>query len=189
MRGDDLSAGDAAVLFRRGDGGATQKIKDRGHDQLPTYGVGAAHAKDYWQSFIRQALAGGYLSVDIDGYGSLKLTEQAEAVLKGDSEFLIREPAPGKAATARARNGRGAAPDLPAELAGLLANLKKLRQELAKARGVPAYVVFSDATLREMCLSRPATLEQMADINGVGPKKLEEYGLMFLERLSAGAEA
>ncbi|MEP5718642.1 MAG: HRDC domain-containing protein, partial [Alphaproteobacteria bacterium] len=79
--------------------------------------------------------------------------------------------------------------DLPPELAGLLANLKKLRQELAKARGVPAYVVFSDATLREMCLSRPATLEQMADINGVGPKKLEEYGLMFLERLSAGAEA
>ncbi len=170
-------------------GAATQKIKDRGHDQLPTYGVGAAHAKGYWQSFIRQALAGGYLSVDIEGYGSLKLTERAEAVVKGEGEFLIREPAPGKAATARTRSGRGAVPDLPPELAGLLANLKKLRQELAKARGVPAYVVFSDATLREMCLSRPATLEQMADINGVGPKKLEEYGLMFLERLSAGAEA
>ena len=168
-------------------GAATQKIKDRGHDQLPTYGVGAAHAKDYWQSFIRQALAGGYLSVDIEGYGSLKLTDRAQAVLKGAEEFLIREPAAGKPAKARSRTGRAAAPDLPEELAGLLANLKKLRQELAKERGVPAYVVFSDATLREMCLSRPDNLEQMADINGVGPKKLEEYGLMFLERLSAGA--
>ncbi|MAY67829.1 MAG: DNA helicase RecQ [Rhodospirillaceae bacterium] len=168
-------------------GAATQKIKDRGHDQLPTYGVGAAHAKGYWQSFIRQALAGGYLSVDIDGYGSLKLTERAEAVLKGDGEFLIREPAPEKPVKTRSR-GAAAAPDLPPELSGLLAGLKKLRQELAKARGVPAYVVFSDATLREMCLSRPSNLEQMADINGVGPKKLEEYGLMFLERLSAGAD-
>ena len=115
----------------------------------------------------------------------MKLTERAEAVLNGAGDFPIREPAPGKPAKTRPRAGRGAAPDLPEELAGLLGNLKKLRQELARARNVPAYVVFSDATLREMCLSRPRTLEQMADINGVGPKKLEEYGLMFLERLSA----
>ena len=167
-------------------GGETKKIKERGHDQLPTFGVGADRSKDYWQSFIRQAVAGGCLSIDIAGYGSLKLTERGEAVLKGDETFMIREPIPGKAGGNKSRGARGAAPDLPPELADLFAGLKRLRQELAKERNVPAYVVFSDATLREMCLSRPATLDQMADINGVGPKKLDEYGLMFLERLSTG---
>ena len=169
-------------------GAQTKKIKERGHDQLPTYGVGARHDKGYWQSFIRQAVAGGYLSVDIEGYGSLKLTPLAEAVLTNGAEFFIREVDPATAAKTRSRPVRAAEAALPDELAEILSGLKKLRQELAKARNVPAYVVFSDATLREMCLSRPRNLEQMADINGVGPKKLNEYGLMFLERLSAGAE-
>ena len=169
-------------------GAKTKKIMERGHDQLPTYGVGAKHAKDYWQSFIRQAVAGGYLSIDIEGYGSLKLTPLAQAVLRGEAEFYIREVDPATTGKERSRPARAAEATLPDELAGILSGLKKLRQELAKARNVPAYVVFSDATLREMCLSRPRNLEQMADINGVGPKKLEEYGLMFLERLSAGAE-
>ncbi len=166
-------------------GSETKKIKERGHDQLPTFGVGVDRSKDYWQSFIRQAVAGGCLSIDIAGYGSLKLTERGQAVLKGDEAFMIREPAPAKAGRTKARRDRGAPSDLPPDLADLFTGLKKLRQELAKERNVPAYVVFSDATLREMCLSRPRTLDQMADINGVGPKKLEEYGLMFLERLSA----
>jgi ATP-dependent DNA helicase RecQ len=118
----------------------------------------------------------------------LKLTPLAEAVLTNGAEFFIREVDPATAAKTRSRPVRAAEAALPDELAEILSGLKKLRQELAKARNVPAYVVFSDATLREMCLSRPRNLEQMADINGVGPKKLDEYGLMFLERLSAGAE-
>ena len=166
-------------------GADTQKIRERGHDQLPTFGVGADHPKTYWQSLIRQAVAGGYLSVDIAGYGSLKLTEKAEAVIKGQAEFMIREPAAGKPAKARTRAGREAEAAFPSELADLLGDLKKLRQELAKDRGVPAYVVFSDATLREMCLTRPATLDQMAQVNGVGPKKLADYGPLFLDRLAA----
>ncbi len=166
-------------------GADTQKIRERGHDQLPTFGVGADHPKTYWQSLIRQAVAGGYLSVDIAGYGSLKLTEKAEAVIKGQAEFMIREPAAGKPTKARTRAGREAEAAFPSELADLLGDLKKLRQELAKDRGVPAYVVFSDATLREMCLTRPATLDQMAQVNGVGPKKLADYGPLFLDRLAA----
>ena len=169
-------------------GAQTKKIKERGHDQLPTYGVGAKHAKEYWQSFIRQAVAGGYLSIDIEGYGSLKLTPLAQAVLKGEAEFFIRDVDLATAPQTRSRPGRATEAALPDELAGIFSGLKKLRQELARAKNVPAYVVFSDATLREMCLSRPRNLEQMAEINGVGPKKLDEYGLMFLERLSAGTD-
>lgn len=122
--------------------------------------------------------------MDIAGYGGLKLSPSGEDVLRGNTEFSIRKIEAGSSKSNTSRQARKADQDLPDHLAGLLLALKALRRDLAKARNVPAYVVFSDATLREMCMERPTTMGEMAEINGVGPKKLEDYGALFLEQLS-----
>jgi ATP-dependent DNA helicase RecQ len=168
-------------------GAAQEKIRARGHDRLPAFGAGQARAKNFWQSFVRQAVAGGYLAIDIERFGGLRLTGRGRAVLEGAATFEFREipdkPA-GKAAgqsagraTRRQRAAEGPAPDIDEEL---YARLKALRRELAEARGVPAYVVFADATLQDMCRLRPATRDDFALVNGVGPKKLQDFADIFL---------
>ena len=165
-------------------GGATKKIKQHNHDQLPEHGTGSKYSARYWQGFVRQAVAGGHLVTDIAGYGGLKLSLLGEAVARGNADFSIRETDPAPPIRTKSRQASSANHDLPDGLVDLLRTLKKLRRDLAKARNVPAYVVFSDATLHEMCMTRPNTLSQMAQINGVGPKKLEDYGTLFLDQLS-----
>lgn len=165
-------------------GSASQKIKQRNHDQLAEHGVGSKHSAKYWQGFIRQAVAGGHLIVDIAGYGGLRLSPLGEGVLRGTAEFSIRKIEASSSKSITSRQTRKADQDLPDHLADVLLALKALRRDLAKARNVPAYVVFSDATLREMCMAHPTTLGEMAEVNGVGPKKLEDYGALFLEQLS-----
>jgi ATP-dependent DNA helicase RecQ len=165
-------------------GAGTQKILERGHDRLPAYGAGAEQGKEYWQAFIRQAVAGNYLTINIQKYGALQIAHRGRAVAAGEEDFALREidtRKPARAAKARK------AEKLPVAEGDqdLLAALKKLRLELARTRKVPAYVVFSDATLIEMARERPATLEQMAGINGVGPRKLEDFGETFLEAIAA----
>jgi ATP-dependent DNA helicase RecQ len=163
-------------------GVASEKIRARGHDALPTWGAGQARAKAFWQGFIRQAVAGGFLAIDIERFGGLRLTAAAREVLRGAAEFRFRDiPATAKDRAARRRRGV----DLPHDDidAALLSRLKALRRDLAAARGVPAYVVFADATLHDMCRLRPETPEQMALVNGVGPKKLEDFGPRFLDAI------
>ena len=165
-------------------GASTQKILDRGHDHLPAYGKGAEQPKEYWQAFIRQAVAGNYLTINIQKYGALQIARNGKAVLAGEESFALREIDLSKPAR-KARKRK--ADQLPVAEGDqdLLAALKVLRLELAREKNVPAYVVFPDATLIEMARERPATLEQMADINGVGPRKLEGYGSTFLEAIAA----
>lgn len=165
-------------------GGATKKVKQHNHDQLPEHGIGSAYSARYWQGFIRQAVAGGYLVVDIAGYGGLKLSSLGQDVTRGNADFSIRKIDSTPAIHAKSRQARSTDHDLPDDLANMLRSLKTLRRDLAKARNVPAYVVFSDATLREMCMTHPRTMSQMAQINGLGPKKLDDYGALFLDRLS-----
>lgn len=169
-------------------GGATKKIKQHNHDQLLEHGIGSKHNARYWQGFIRQAVSGGYLIVDIAGYGGLKLSSLGQDVARGNAEFSIREVDPTPPARTKSRQSSSADQDLPEGSADLLRTLKALRRDLAKARNVPAYVVFSDATLREMCMTLPNSMSQMAEINGVGPKKLEDYGQLFLDQLSDGGD-
>ena len=165
-------------------GAETQKISERRHDQLEAYSAGSAHGKDYWQAFIRQAVAGNYLTINIQKYGALQITQRGRAVADGEEEFTLREIDIRKPArTAKAR--KSAAIPVAEGDQDLLAALKELRLDLARTRKVPAYVVFPDATLGEMARERPATLEQMAGINGVGPKKLEDFGETFLEAIAA----
>jgi ATP-dependent DNA helicase RecQ len=165
-------------------GAGTQKIAARGHDRLSVYGAGAAHKKDYWQAFIRQAVAGNYLTINIQKYGALQIAPRGRAVAAGEEDFALREIDTSKPArTAKARKAEKR-PVAEGDR-DLLAALKTLRLDLARARKVPAFVVFSDATLIEMAGERPATLDQMAGINGVGPRKLEDFGERFLEAIAA----
>ena len=165
-----------------GAGGA--KIAARGHEKLKSYGRGAGKPKDYWQAFIRQAVAGNYLSINIQKYGALQLTRRGRAVIEGEENFALREIVDTDIASSRSERSsstrKGAKAAVPAGDQALLTALKACRLELAREREVPAYVIFPDATLLEMASLRPGTMKLMAQNNGVGPRKLEEFGALFL---------
>ena len=162
-------------------GSASEKILARGHDALPVYGAGKEHPKNFWAAFTRQVVASGLLSIDVEGYGGLQLTEKAEPLLNGETGFEYRDIPKIKAAGSRkARVAVAALDDADAEL---LVGLKALRRELAQERKVPAYVIFSDATLHDMCVMKPNNLDTLALVNGVGPKKLKDFGDLFLGAL------
>jgi ATP-dependent DNA helicase RecQ len=165
-------------------GSENEKILSRGHDGLSTYGIGAELSRDHWQSLIRQLIHRGYLVQDIARFSALRLTDAARPLLRGDETLIMAKPrvrVPTKKQRLRTqRAGRAA------ELAGmpvdeaLFEALRGLRKQLADEQNVPAYVVFSDATLAEMAALRPATLAELLDVNGVGQTKLERYGDAFL---------
>jgi ATP-dependent DNA helicase RecQ len=165
-------------------GAGGQKIITRGHEKLKSYGRGAGKPKDYWQAFIRQAVAGNYLSINIQKYGALQLTRRGRAVIEGEENFALREIVDTDIASSRSERSsstrKGAKAAVPAGDQALLTALKACRLELAREREVPAYVIFPDATLLEMASLRPGTMKLMAQINGVGPRKLEEFGALFL---------
>ena len=167
-------------------GKTNERLLSLGHDKLPTFGVGSGHPKEYWQAFIRQAVAGGYLVMDIDRFGGLRLGERGQRVIRGEEEFPYRET-PGHALAQRAKRRKTPPPDLDAGDHELYARLKDVRRTLAKQRGVPAYVIFADKTLQHMSALKPTTLEEMAEVSGVGPKKLQDFGETFLAAIAGRA--
>jgi ATP-dependent DNA helicase RecQ len=162
-------------------GSASEKILARDHDSLPVYGAGKDRPKNFWTAFIRQVVASGYLSIDVEGYGGLQLTEKAETLLKGEQGYEYRDIPKTKATGSR--KGRAVVASLDDADAEIFGRLKALRRELAQERKVPAYVIFADATLHDMCVMKPNDLETLALVNGVGPKKLKDFGEMFLASL------
>jgi ATP-dependent DNA helicase RecQ len=168
-------------------GKANERITTLGHNNLPTFGAGAERTKTFWQAFIRQAVAGGYLQIDIERFGGLRLSDRGRLVLKGDETFEYREAA-GFTLTAKARKQKASVADLDGKDADLYAALKAVRRDIAQTRNVPAYVIFADKTLQHMCLLQPKSLDDMAKVNGVGPTKLKEFGVIFLEALAAPAD-
>lgn len=166
-------------------GANNQRILDRGHDKLRVYGKGAAHSKEYWQAFIRQAVASNFLIINIQSYGALQITDDGHAVAVGEATFSLREIDISKTAGKTTKANKTKTIPVAEGDEDLLAALKKLRLELARKKKVPAYVVFPDATLMEMARERPANLNQMADINGVGPRKLENFGELFLDAIAS----
>ncbi|MGE3248481.1 MAG: DNA helicase RecQ [Beijerinckiaceae bacterium] len=167
-------------------GADTQKIRDRKHDALASYGKGKDHPKAFWLAMIRQAVSGNFLTLDIQKFGALQLGEKARAVLEGDTAFDFREARPAK--SSRAAKAAAVAAAMSEADAQLLTALKQQRMALARGRGVPPYVIFHDTVLQEMARKRPVTLDDMSAINGVGPKKLDDYGDVFLAAI-AEAEA
>ncbi|MEZ5882545.1 MAG: DNA helicase RecQ [Paracoccaceae bacterium] len=164
-------------------GNATDKITARGHDALPTFGVGRDLSRAQWQAVFRQMMGHDLIRPDAARHGALVMTETARPILRGEAQITLRRDLIRKATARPAIRALVAEEDAP-----LLSALKAKRRALAEAAGVPAYVVFPDRTLIEMAQARPDTLDAMARINGVGAKKLESYGAAFLAVI-AGAPA
>ncbi|NIY74240.1 DNA helicase RecQ [Thalassospira sp. HF15] len=162
-------------------GRKTEKIRQNGHDKLSVYAIGKDIAQPQWRSVFRQLLAMGYLQVDVEGHGGVYLTEESRPVLRGEKVVEMRKD-PGESKRAMTKRLR----DFDTEFENeedrdLWERLRTLRRELATSQNVPPYVIFSDRTLWEMVRFKPRTLEDMASINGVGVKKLDQYGLAFLD--------
>ncbi len=170
-------------------GRTIDRIRNLGHDQLPTFGVGAELGAKQWSSVFRQLVAQGLLSVDLDGYGSLRLTEASWAVLRGNQTVRLRKDLrAASAATAGGTGERLPAVDLSVRKGSLWEALRALRLELASAQKVPAFAIFHDSTLQEMALRRPRSLAEFATLRGVGDAKLERYGEQFLAVLRRESE-
>ena len=163
-------------------GGNSERVRELGHDRLSTWGIGRDIARPVWQSIIRQLLAHGMLAPDPGGHGGLQLTEACRPLLRGEARITLREDTiqPG-ASTRRSRSPGDDWQGDPDSWAALRAE----RRRLAEEAGVPPYVIFHDATLAAMLERRPRTLEEMADVPGVGATKLERYGEAFLAALAA----
>jgi ATP-dependent DNA helicase RecQ len=157
-----------------------ERIRRNGHDRLSTYAIGKEFRPPQWRHIVRQLIAQGYLDVDTDGHGAVRLTEQARPLLRGENRLHLRElPVPEKAA-ARASRRPLREVDLDAADQQLFEALRLRRLELAREQGVPPYVIFHDSTLRELAALRPLNREQMGAVSGVGERKLARYGEAFV---------
>ncbi len=157
-------------------GADSDKIFQCDHHLLPTYGVGADMDNNQWRSVFRQLVARGYLSVDMERFGALRLEEKCRALLRGEQAIQLRRDIKSKPGAAKQTRT-----PLPSDIdIALWEALRDCRRELAEEQGVPPYVIFHDRTLQEMCSVLPQNLTQFGCITGVGERKLEKYGEVFL---------
>ncbi len=159
-------------------GKTDERIQKNQHDSLAVFGIGQELNAVEWRTAFRQLIATGYLSVDVEGFGALHLTEKCRPVLKGEQSLSLRkqtrpEKAVGEKSSAASKDVRSV--DQP-----LFDALRELRLKLAQEQGVPPYVIFHDSTLADMALRRPETDDAFRYISGVGEKKLERYGADFM---------
>lgn len=165
-------------------GAKTEKIIQRSHDTLPTYGVGTDYDKRQWQAIFRQMMGHDLMRPDSSRHGALRMTDKARPILRGEAQITLRHDS--------IKAARGSGPKVrqlvSEEDAPLLSALKAKRRALAEQAGVPAYIIFNDRTLIEMAEKRPQTMDDMAGINGVGAKKLDSYGADFLTVIAGEAE-
>ncbi len=163
-----------------------ERIRRNRHDQISTYGIGVEHTGVEWRSIFRQLIAQGYLSVDDEGHGALKLTAKCRPLLRGEQRLELREIS--RPEKIKKESGARRRQDLHASDGLLFEALRALRLRLAQAQGVPPYVIFHDTTLVEMARTRPQTLRAMGAISGVGEQKLKRYGQHFLEEIAKHPE-
>ena len=165
-------------------GADTPKIRERGHDSLPTYGVGRDYSRAQWGAIFRQMMGHDLIRPNPERHGALTMTDAALPILRDQQKITLRRDS-----VARPDRRPAVKMLVNEEDAPLLSALKAKRRALAEAASVPAYVIFTDRTLVEMAETRPNTLDGMARIGGVGAKKLERYGAAFLEVIVGAAEA
>ena len=170
-------------------GKPTERVEKFNHQRLSTFGIGKEFSAAQWSSVYRQLLASGILESDIEAYGGLKLSEAARPILRGEQSVWLRRDADpaiqkaGRKAQRAERTAKSREPFAGANNDPLWLALKAKRTELAREQGVPPYVIFHDSTLMEILNQRPATLEEMVKISGVGQAKLARYGDEFLSVL------
>lgn len=163
----------------------TDKVKARGHASLPTFGVGGEYDRRQWQAVFRQMMGHDLIRPDPERHGALRMTDAALPILRDEAKISLRRDTIKAAGATR----RPAVKQMVSEEdAPLLSALKAKRRALAEAAKVPAYIIFTDRSLIEMAESRPADLDGMARIGGVGAKKLETYGRAFLDVINGASE-
>ncbi|MGN7724292.1 DNA helicase RecQ [Luteimonas sp. 22616] len=173
-------------------GADNERIRQFGHERLSTFGVGDDLDARTWRGVFRQLVAAGLLDVDTEGYGGLRLTDASRAVLRGEQTVMLRKELPRKKQRERSR-ARGAtaadAVELSAAEQPLFEALRDLRTHLAREQNVPPYVIFHDATLRGIARQRPASLDELAQVGGIGGTKLDRYGEQVLDVVQRQAAA
>jgi len=157
-------------------GAETDKISQYGHDQLPTYGIGKSLDNNQWSSVFRQLVARGYLCVDMERFGAMRLEEKCRPLLRGEEPIELRRDIKKKEAKRLTKTY------LPEDMdTALWEALRECRRELADEQGIPPYIIFHDRTLQEMCVTVPQTMDQFGQLGGGGERKLDKYGPAFLQ--------
>ena len=185
MSGISFGAGHIMDILR---GKATEKVKQFGHEQISTFGIGADFSEVQLRGVLRQLIATGALAVNSQAFNTLQLTDGSRAVLKGEQAVSLRESISstttrsGKPRREKAARGAPspAAATLDAEGQKRFEALKAWRGEVAREHNLPAYVIFHDATLAAIAERAPGTLEDLQGISGIGTSKLEKYGVEVL---------
>jgi ATP-dependent DNA helicase RecQ len=157
------------------------------HHDLPTFGVGRDRSTPEWRAIIRQCIALGFIVVDHTAFGALVPTPASRGVLRGEQRITLRHfAAEEKRGRAKRKLGRAltGAGDIPEAAQSLYDTLRAWRLETARTQGVPAYVIFHDATLRDIALARPASLGALRGISGIGERKLDAYGADIVRLVS-----
>ncbi len=156
-------------------GSEGEKIFQFEHHKISVYGIGKALSNDQWRSVFRQLVARGFLSVDLERFGALRLEERCRPLLRGEEKIELRRDLKQKTTKRQTRT------PLPNDIdVALWEALRDCRRGFAEEQNVPPYVIFHDSTLQEMCVLLPSTLERLAEISGVGERKLEKYGPAFV---------
>ncbi len=160
-------------------GNLTDKISQRGHDRLPTFGAGKEYSKPQWQAVFRQMMGHDLIRPDMERFGAFRMMEKARAILRNEETIDLRRDTITKAANTPERARAVAL--VGEEDEALFSALRSKRRELAETARAPAYVIFTDRTLAEMAAKQPRNLDEFARLSGVGAKKLESFGKIFLE--------
>ena len=169
-------------------GKETSKVLQHKHQQLSTFGIGSDTSEPQWRSVIRQLVVRGLLRVDVEGFSALQLTALCRPVLRGEQSLHLRKEELKAPSSRGSKSSRKKSPVLP-EHQQLWDALRECRKRLAEENNVPPYVIFHDATLREMLEARPMSRVDLLTITGVGESKLDKYGSDFIEVICSHAEA
>ena len=157
-----------------------ERIQRNGHDQISTFSIGKEFSNAEWRSIFRQLIALGYIDIDMERHGALRLTEKCRSILRGEQKLDLRKQTKEEKPTREKKQKSSVRPqDQP-----LWEALRSLRLELAEESGVPPFVIFHDSTLHEMVKKRPKTSDDMRRISGVGEQKLARYGQKYLNEIA-----
>ena len=156
-------------------GAETDKIFQFDHQHLASYGIGKDLDNNQWRSVFRQLVARGYMSVDLERFGALRLEESCRPLLRGEESIQLRRDLKQKAAKRQTKTPLAADVDI-----ALWEALRECRRVFAEDQGVPPYVIFHDSALQEMCVTLPRDMSEFSLVSGVGERKLEKYGPAFI---------
>jgi ATP-dependent DNA helicase RecQ len=171
-------------------GSDSEKVKQWRHHELSTFGIGSDKSEAEWRAILRQVIAMGLVEIDHESYGALRLAATARAVLKGEQQIALRRyQKPVKPKRVSAKSSGFTETDLSTSQQAIFERLRWWRVETAREHNVPAYVIFHDATLREIAKAKPASLDELRVVSGVGEKKLESYGQQIIALIAEDVAA